>query len=165
MIIGIGGVSRAGKTTLANLLKKRLKGKTISILNQDDFAKKTGLPKIKNHIDWEHPASLDWTTLMNTIKAETKKNEITIVEGLFAFYNKQISNIYDLKIFMSIEKEVFLARKRKDKRWGKEPEWFIQHIWNSYLKYGQLPDSIDEILIVNGNQMPDINHIISYLNN
>ncbi|MBK8778261.1 MAG: hypothetical protein IPO25_12950 [Saprospiraceae bacterium] len=41
MIIGIGGVSRAGKTTLANQLSKRIKGKTIGILKQDDFVKRS----------------------------------------------------------------------------------------------------------------------------
>ena len=75
MIIGIGGVSRAGKTTLANLLKKRLKGKTISILNQDEFVKKAGLPEINNHIDWEHPDSMDWISLRKKIKAESRKNQ------------------------------------------------------------------------------------------
>lgn len=161
MIIGIGGVSRAGKTTLANLLKKRLKGKTISILNQDEFVKKAGLPEINNHIDWEHPDSMDWISLRKKIKAESRKNEITIVEGLFAFYDEKIAAMYDLPIFMAIEKDIFLVRKRKDKRWGKEPDWFIHHIWNSYLKYGKLPAFIPEVLVINGTQKADIGQIVS----
>lgn len=163
MIIGIGGVSRAGKTTLANLLKKQLKGKTISILNQDDFVKKSGLPKIKNHIDWEHPDSLDWKELRKKIISESAVSEIIIVEGLFAFYDTEIVSKYDFCIFMSIEKEIFLHRKRKDKRWGNEPEWFIQHIWNSYLKYGSLPEIPSEVLVINGTQKVNTNQIISYL--
>ncbi|MEP7268675.1 MAG: hypothetical protein ABI844_13690, partial [Saprospiraceae bacterium] len=152
MIIGIGGVSRAGKSTLANLLKKHIKGKTITILNQDDFVKKTGLPTIKKHIDWEHPDSLNWNQLYQTIILASKSNEIVIVEGLFAFHNKKILKMYDRLIFVNIGKNLFFTRKRKDLRWGREPDWFIDHIWESFLMFGQAPVTSTPVLIVKGDQ-------------
>lgn len=164
MIIGIGGVSRAGKTTLANRLKDRIKGKTITILNQDDFVKNSGLPTIRNHIDWEHPQSMNWKKLLEAIKAADKDHEIVIVEGLFAFYEKKISLLFDHHIFVRIDKALFEDRKKKDIRWGKEPAWFIEHIWQSFLKYGQIPNYQTTTLIVNGTKSFPLDQIISYLN-
>lgn len=113
MIIGIGGVSRAGKTTLANQLSKRIKGKTIGILKQDDFVKKDHLPMIRDHIDWEHPDSIDWKSLLSAIQSYKKKYDLVIVEGLFAFYQGNINACYDRCIFVYIEKDLFWKRKNK----------------------------------------------------
>ncbi|MEP7322016.1 MAG: hypothetical protein ABI761_08850 [Saprospiraceae bacterium] len=163
MLIGIGGVSRAGKTTLAIKLKNRLKGKTIGILNQDDFVKKNGLPVIKGHIDWEHPDSLNWEDLRSAIKKSKKIYDITIVEGLFAFHDKKINSWYDHSFFVHIQKELFFKRKLKDLRWGREPDWFILHIWKSYFKYGQLPLDIRNVLWIEGDIPTDLNQIIKFI--
>ena len=163
MVIGIGGVSRAGKTTLAIKLKNRLKGKTIGILNQDDFVKKTNHPIIKGRIDWEHPDSLDWEVLKKEIKKSKKLFDIIIVEGLFAFHNKKINTWYDRTFFVHIEKELFFKRKLKDLRWGKEPDWFIRHIWKSYGKYGNLPKDLKRVLWIEGDKPTDLKQIVKYI--
>lgn len=163
MVIGIGGVSRAGKTTLAIKLKRRLKGKTINILNQDDFVKKTTLPIIHGHIDWEHPDSLDWKALRAAVRQSSLVFDLTIIEGLFAFYDRAINRRYDFAFFVHIQKELFFKRKRADMRWGKEPDWFIHHIWSSYHKFGQLPDSVKEVMWIEGNASTDIDQIVHYI--
>lgn len=163
MIIGIGGVSRAGKTTLANQLSKRIKGKTIGILKQDDFVKKDQLPMIRDHIDWEHPDSIDWKSLLSAILAFEKKYDLVIVEGLFAFYRDHINAFYDRSIFVYIEQDIFWKRKKQDLRWGKEPNWFIQHIWESFIQYGACPKNINPVLMVNGAHPIAIDQIIDLL--
>ena len=47
---------------------------------------------------------------------------------------------------------VFYKRKREDTRWGKEPDWYIDYIWDSYLKYGRLRDSDSKTLYVHGTE-------------
>lgn len=160
MIIGIGGVSRAGKTTLSEKLKKRLKGNSIKLFNQDDYVKKTGLPIIKNHIDWEHPDSIDWKRLKKEVRAARATTAFVIVEGLFAFYDRDLARTYDHSVFVQIDKEVFFSRKSRDLRWGKEPAWFIRHIWNSYQKYGKLPRTIKEVIWVNGAMHTDLDPLV-----
>ena len=60
MIIGIGEVSNAGKTTLATRLKEKLSPLRISVLCQDNFARPTfEIPLINDHVDWEVPESID----------------------------------------------------------------------------------------------------------
>lgn len=163
MIIGIGGVSRAGKTTLAIQLKNRIKGKTICILNQDDFVKKNDLPRVKSHIDWEHPVSIDWVRLRKTITEKRKIYDILMVEGIFAYYDPKIVAWYDSCLFVHIDQKLFLQRKRNDLRWGKEPEWFIQHIWNSYKKYNQTFNTGKAMLWIEGSSPTRFKSLLKFL--
>jgi len=163
MIIGIGGVSTAGKTTLANLIRKMYVGHKISIICQDDFVKPVNeIPRIHDRINWEHPDSIDHEKLMSTILTESKTNDMVIAEGLMIFNNKLISTIFDKKIFISIDYNTFRARKSIDSRWGVEPEWYIEHIWNSYQKYGK-PSQYNDYLLLDGNKQTPILTLRNFL--
>ena len=75
MIIGIGGVSRAGKTTLAEWLRNQFPEKKTHIICQDDFVFPTDrIPRINNRINWEHPDSIDHEAFRKSIIAESKLN-------------------------------------------------------------------------------------------
>lgn len=164
MIIGIGGVSRAGKTTLADQLNETLtkKGKTVEVLCQDDFVKpKIALPKVQGQLDWERPGSIKWDVLLSSLKKSTA--EITIVEGLFAFYPADLRSHYHHKIFIEIEKDVFLSRKESDTRWGEEPEWYAEHIWRSYMKYGQKKADGSGYLTIDGSKPFDLQGMIDQM--
>lgn len=133
-LIGIGGVSRAGKTSLAHFLQTQLSG--CSILHQDEFVKDPDqIPVIQNRVDWEHPDSIDWEKWKNAVMQSLEKNEYTIVDGLFAFNRDDLNELMDSKIYLSINKSRFHEAKKADERWGKEPDWFIEHIWNAHNKF------------------------------
>ncbi len=151
MIIGIGGVSNSGKSTLAKYIKDIYPTYKIRILCQDDFVKPHyELPKIFEHIDWETPDSIDFTFYKNQLISAKKNVDIVIAEGLFAFSNNMITELYDKKIFLSISKKSFLNRKKHDIRWGEEPDWYIHHIWQSYLLYGRIKPDIKDVLYLSG---------------
>lgn len=157
MIIGIGGVSRSGKTTLANQLKifYQNKGRSVLLLSQDDYVVSEELiPKIKDRIDWELPQTIDLEKLMSRL--EECKTDILIIEGLFAFAFDKLNEYYDFKIFIKIKKETFLYRKSIDTRYN-EPQWFIQHIWQSYLKYGTIDEADKSYQIIDGEKPININ--------
>jgi uridine kinase len=100
MIIGIGGVSRSGKSTLANLLVTyfRKNGKKAIIFHQDDFVfPETQIPKIKNKTDWESPQSIDFEQYREVIELFKTRFDIVIAEGLFSFYDDNIYQLYDKK--------------------------------------------------------------------
>lgn len=163
MIIGIGGVSTAGKTTTANKIRKLFSGLQVSIICQDDFVKPVeDIPLVKDWVDWEHPDSVNHEKLLNIIIAETKTNDIVIAEGLMIFYHKAIADLFDKRIFISIDYQTFKQRKNFDNRWGHEPEWYIHHIWTSYQKYGQLPQSYDCLLIDGSTKIED-SDLMKYL--
>jgi uridine kinase len=125
-IVGICGDSGAGKTTLSNSLETLFGSKLVNILHGDDMHKwergdenwKTlthlnpkanylheeisYLKSIKNgcNIQRQH---YDHDTGKFTKKHTIKSKNITIFEGLHSFYIKQMRDLYDLKIFISLD--------------------------------------------------------------
>lgn len=140
IVVGIGGVSRAGKTFLAELIAQKSLLSPVVILPQDDFVKpKPEIPLIQGHIDWESPESIDFPKYKNAITQAAAYPGIVIAEGLLAFHDPGIVQLFDKIIFISLTYKEFKLRKQADLRWGKEPKWYIRHIWNSYLRFGQCP--------------------------
>jgi hypothetical protein len=71
-----------------------------------------------------------------------------------------LNSIFNKKIHVEISEKIFFERKSADIRW-KEPDWFIQHIWDAYLEYGAR--STDDALIVDGSSLFDKKQIMDYL--
>lgn len=144
MIIGIAGASRSGKSTLSKLLALALKEYSCKIISLDDFALPIDeIPKINGEVDWEHPAGIDFDKLRQTINDAKSTYDIIIVEGFLLFYPITIFHLFHKTIFIDIDENTFIARKKLDKRWGKVTDEYAQHIWASFKKYGQPPKSID----------------------
>ena len=161
MIIGIGGVSRAGKSTLAEKLKVHLEkaGKSVEVFCQDEYVKpKISIPKVQGVPDWERPSTIKWDSLTNDV--QKSEADVKIVEGLFSFYPASLRVKYNAKLFIEIDKEVFLGRKSKDKRWDEEPEWYAEHVWRSYMKYGQKKGDKSEYLDISGEAQYDPKKIL-----
>ena len=167
MIIGIGGVSRSGKSSLANWLTENLvsSGKQVRVFHQDDFVFAESLiPQIKNRVDWEHPASIDFNAFFSALEKSNKEADVVIGEGLMTFYDKETNALFDKRLFVEIDRETFLDRKAQDDRWGYEPPWYIEHIWTSYLTFGKLPSAGVEALILNGTEKWEEQPIWNYIN-
>lgn len=164
MIIGIGGVSNAGKSSLANLLKLNLeKDFKVKILCQDDFIlPQEDIPKINGLTDWECPESINHDMYLQAVQRECQNNDIVISEGLFAFHDEELSKIYNKILFLYVEKDIFKIRKQRDHRWGDVPDWYIEHIWESYKKYGKAK-TIQGIKKINASGRFDLADIISYV--
>ena len=65
-VIGIGGVSRSGKSTLSQLIAEWYSDKKVSILKMDNFVFDEKLiPQIRGETDWEVPRSLIGIGLWN----------------------------------------------------------------------------------------------------
>lgn len=142
MVIGIGGGSRSGKSTLARMLVNHFRdsGKTAIVLYQDDFVfPTTQIPKVRDKVDWEHPLSVNHDLLWETAQFYIERFEVVIIDGFLAFHDERLRERYDKRIFVSVSRETFLERKENDLRWGYIPRWFFDHIWESYLLYG-IPD-------------------------
>ena len=164
MIIGIGGASRSGKSTLARLLVNHYRdsGKTAIVLYMDDFVFPTEvIPKVRDKVDWECPESINFNLLSEVLDFYKSKFEVVVVDGFLAFYDENLAIKYDKRIFVSVSKSTYLTRKEQDLRWGDIPRWFFEHIWESYLKFG-IPDfEKTEYIRVSGETEYEINTILS----
>ncbi len=156
MVIGIGGVSRSGKTSLAFLIKRiaEQRGETATVISQDDFAlEKSKIPKIRHRIDWECPESIDFQRYKNEIVDKQATYQHVITEGILNFWDAETDALFDRRLFVLIKKDIFFSRRLQEKRWGFEPKWFIEHVWKSYLTYGQtvLTQPKNGVLLLSGN--------------
>ncbi len=166
MIIGIGGVSRSGKTSLAKALQAhfRDKDKKAVILHQDEYVfPEEQIPKIRGKVDWEDPTSIDFERFREDILEYEPSSDVLIAEGLFAFYDAATNTLYDRAFFLTVAKATFLERKEKDLRWGKEPAWYIEHIWNSFQKYGHPRGPMPPTLYLNGERPLDWSRVLAFL--
>jgi nicotinamide/nicotinate riboside kinase len=148
-VVGIGGVSRSGKTTLAKLVCSLLvrDGYKVIMFSQDDFVfPEEQIPKIldirelgnpRARTNWEIPESIDFRAYEDAIVAARNDHDFVVTEGLLNFFDSSINALFDKLLFTSIPKEVFLMRKAVDTRWGTESAWYIEHIWNCYEEFGK----------------------------
>ena len=164
MIVGIGGVSRSGKSALAQKIRAWFPNAKVTILDQDDFIRDVEqIPRIKGEIDWECPESIDFERYLTAVLEAARKSDLVIAEGLMAYYDQRLVTLMDKKIFLTIPYRIFVRRKRNDMRWGPFPEWYIDHIWESYLKYGMPPRGDTGILMLPGDVPFDKKKILDFL--
>lgn len=160
MLIGIGGVSQAGKSSLAKQLMTHFQN--VRVFSQDDFVKPANeIPKIRDRTDWELPESIDHHRLANEVEKALESEPLIIVEGLFAFNFQSLNRLYHKCLLVEIDEPTFLERRKKEIRWGEEPLWFIQHVWGSYLKHFDRPKR--DHLTVSGMVPFDLDKIVAYI--
>lgn len=163
MIIGIGGASRSGKSTLSQIISSLLPQHQIANISIDDYLQPDNkLPKIKDHIDWEIPSAYDLDKFKNDILLCSKKKQFVIAEGFLIFHEPTIDKLFDLKFFITISEPVFMKRKAIDLRWGAEPLWYKKYIWSCFLNYG-VPKALDNYYVISGEKYFDTEELRSVL--
>ena len=99
---------------------------------------------------------------LQAVRREKQNNDIVISEGLFAFHDDNLSKLYDKKLFLFVDKDTFKLRKLRDKRWGKVPEWYIDHIWDSYIIKGRAKDA-KGVKKIDAAQLFDLDDIVKFI--
>jgi uridine kinase len=138
-IIGIGGVSRSGKTHLSHdiVWHYRQQGKKTIAVRQDDFVKlNCNIPKINDEINWEIPESIDYPLIIKTLNFLTAYFDIIIIEGHLIYADKLLVEIIDTPFLLQTTKDTYNRRKADDTRWGNIPKWYVDYIWEAFEKFG-----------------------------
>jgi uridine kinase len=181
-LIGITGGSASGKTHFLNSLKNLFGADEVCIISQDNYYKRAYQhQKDENgHINFDLPECID-LHLFATDIAKLKKGrsveieeylfqhtdvqpqklvfkpaKIIVCEGLFIFYQQEILEQFDLKIFINADEEIaFNRRLKRDVAERNIDEDFVLYQWKnhvipSYRKY-LLPFMAQADLIVNNN--------------
>ena len=141
LIIGIGGGTGSGKTTVANRILESVSASEVVFIQQDSYYRNINdLPlDIRNIANFDHPDALDNDLLVNHVrrlkageavelplydfKTNTRLNEtrhveskpIVIVEGILIFSDPRLLEQMDIKVFVDTPDDIrFIRRLRRD---------------------------------------------------
>lgn len=136
LIIGIAGGTGSGKTTVVRKIVESLPKNSVAVIPQDSYYNdQTDLPlEVRKLTNFDHPDAFEWpllahqiaelragrsieqptysyltcTRLEETIHVEPR--DVIIVEGIMALYDKDLRDLFDLKIFVDAASDERLLR-------------------------------------------------------
>ncbi|NIR48967.1 uridine kinase [candidate division KSB1 bacterium] len=141
ILIGIAGGSGSGKTLVAETIYSELGSDRVIILCQDSYYKDLShLPPEQRHAqNFDHPDSINAQLLIDHAKAllegktieqpvydfvthtltgKTKTigpHSIIVLEGILIFYNPELRELMDIKLFVDTDSDIRLIRRlRRD---------------------------------------------------
>ena len=139
LIIGIGGGTGSGKTTVVNQILSEFPAGEVQVISQDSYYKETSHLSFEERckINFDHPKSIDFELLeahlKNLKKGEninqpvysfkthnrtgettiTKPKKVVIVEGILILSNPELRTLFDIKIFVHADSDERLMRRLK----------------------------------------------------
>ena len=139
IIIGIAGASASGKSLLANTIVNELGSDQVVVISEDSYYKDhRNLPfEEREKINYDHPDSLDHDLLRQHLlelqkgkeinipkynhslhqrEDETKQigqHAIIVLEGILLFFEKNLRELMDIRIYMETALDICLIRRLK----------------------------------------------------
>lgn len=136
MIVGVAGGTGSGKSTFTKNLQQEF-GHDITVIYYDNYYKSRGdIPlEARKKINYDHPDALETNLLINHVarlkRGESidcpiynfsthtrdsktltvKPNRIIVVEGILAFHNPSLRELFDLKIFVDSDADERILRR------------------------------------------------------
>jgi uridine kinase len=139
LIIGIGGGTGSGKTTVVNQIISEFPKGEVQVISQDSYYNDTSYLNYEDRckINFDHPKSIDFKLLETHLKdlkqgksvkqpiysfkthnrtgntTLTKPKKVIIVEGILILSDTQLRTIFDIKIFVHADSDERLMRRIK----------------------------------------------------
>jgi uridine kinase len=139
LIIGIAGGTGSGKTTVVNQIVNQFHEAEVGIISQDSYYADTSNLSYdeRTKINFDHPRAIDFELLIEHIKQLkaghdikqpvysfvthnrtgdvilTKPKHVLIIEGILIFTNKELRDLFDIKIYVNADSDERLIRRLK----------------------------------------------------
>ncbi|CAG8717019.1 35534_t:CDS:10 [Gigaspora margarita] len=144
-IVGVAGGSGSGKTSVSERIIANLNVPWVVVLSMDSYYKvltsEQKIEALNNNYNFDHPNAFDFDLLLENLK-DLKEGQpqtntlyganVVIFEGIFALYDRRITDLMDLKIFVDTDSDIRLVRRLKrdiDQR-GRDINGVIQQYLN-----------------------------------
>jgi uridine kinase len=141
LIIGIAGGTGSGKTTVVNQILNELPADEVCVISQDSYYHATHNLSYEERtkINFDHPKAIDFELMVSHLTALRKgevieqpvysfithdrtkdalithPRKVVIVEGILIFNNKELRDLFDIKIFVHADTDERLIRRvRRD---------------------------------------------------
>jgi len=154
LIIGIGGGTGSGKTTVVNQIINELPTEEVTVISQDSYYNKTDNLSYDERckINFDHPRAIDFELLIKHIHTlkdgqpvdqpiysfvthnrisdiiKTHPRKVIIIEGILILTNKELRDLMDIKVFVHADSDERLIRRlRRDiKERGRDLDEVLQ---------------------------------------
>lgn len=139
LIIGIGGGTGSGKTTVVNQILSEFQEGEVQVISQDSYYQDTSHLSFEERceINFDHPKSIDFELLESHLQSLkqgenvnqpvysfkthnrtdettlTEPKKVVIVEGILILSNTQLRSLFDIKIFVHADSDERLMRRLK----------------------------------------------------
>lgn len=139
LIIGVGGGTGSGKTTVVNKILNHLPAQEVIVLSQDHYYHDNAHLSFEERtkINFDHPRSIDFELLVNHLKALKlgktieqpvycfithrrtpehlilKPRKVVIVEGILVLTHAELRALFDMKIYIHADADERLIRRIK----------------------------------------------------
>ncbi len=140
VIVGIGGGSGAGKTTVVENLAQKLDPRSVTIINHDAYYRDLSdlPPEERSASNFDHPDALDTSLLVQHLKdlrddviirvpvydftSHTRTGEVTVrpkrvilVDGILVLAVPELRSLFDVKVYVHAEPDIrFIRRLLRD---------------------------------------------------
>lgn len=193
LIIGICGASGSGKSTLARDLEARLNRRCV-YLKQDSYYKDHPNMSFeeRERINYDEPAAFEHKALREDLYALRAGHSITakdydysqhrrcdsderiepadvvLVEGIHVFYDEEVRNLMDFKIYIQVDPDVCLLRrvKRDIRDRGRNIEGiyrqYLDTVKPMYEKYIRTYVEYADLIVARGGKNARIVDILAY---
>lgn len=160
-VVGIGGCSASGKSTLADRLAERLAGYRTEVFHMDRYFREpaerpavTGILNGRVYRDDNHPETLDLERLRADVLALREERDVLLIEGMFILWDEAMSPVLDLKVFVDCDPDERLTRRvNRNLSFGQElgeiMERYVQAVQPRQREYVE-PSKWKADIIVNG---------------
>lgn len=134
--VGIAGGTGAGKTTIARRLTEDV-GETVTLLPLDNYYRDlTHLPpEEREDVNYDHPDAFEWELVRSQLdsllagepiempqydfeihnrtdeRVTVEPTSVVILEGIFALYDREITEQLDLRIYVDTDADVRILRR------------------------------------------------------
>ena len=136
IVIGIAGGTGSGKSTMINKIKEEF-GDVITILSHDFYYKRHDELSLdeRRRLNYDHPDAFDTDLMISHLKTlknwqpvdrpvydftiynrtdETvriRPSKVVVVEGILIFENKDLMDLFDIKVFIDTDADVRIIRR------------------------------------------------------